>query len=148
MKRHKLPPKWKPSLLTVGTAVLSTAVTFSIWSSPTAILSGLMLISHEYGHYFAGHFGGAKVSSPFFIPLGFATLGATRIKSPKPEAEARIAVSGAVYGSLAAGLAAGLMVISGHSYAVPAIAALLVYEIGWGFLGGDGKKFRQARRGV
>lgn len=148
MKAKWFPEKWRPAASTVGSAVISTAVTYGIWSSPTAILSGFVLIAHEYGHYFAGHSGGAKVSPPFFVPLGFVTIGATRIKGTKPGAEPKVAISGAIYGSLAILLAMGLLTTAGHKVMIPAVSMLLVYEIGWGILGSDGAKYRAAKKGM
>lgn len=148
MKARLFQRKWKRSAVTLGTAVVSAAVAYGIWSQPTAILGVLMLVSHEYGHYFAGHFSGSEVSPPFFVPLGFMTVGATRIKNISKDAAAKIAMSGAIYGTLSATLAAMILFILGLGHLIPGIAVLIAYEIGWGIVGGDGSKYRAAKRGM
>lgn len=140
------PPKQrapKKAILTVGSALVVTAVNFGLMRSPIALLSSSMLIAHEFGHYFAGHFAGSNVSPPFFIPLGIMTLGATRIEDPSV-APKRIAISGVIFGTLA-GLA-GLLVAAALplELSILGVIGLIAYEIGWGVLGSDGKKYRSA----
>jgi membrane-associated protease RseP (regulator of RpoE activity) len=43
------------------------------WPFALALLS--ILVSHEFGHYFAGRYHKTDVSLPFFIPLPFSLLG-------------------------------------------------------------------------
>ena len=42
---------------------------------PFAVSLLAILASHEFGHYFAGRYHGAKVTLPFFIPLPFTAFG-------------------------------------------------------------------------
>jgi hypothetical protein len=121
-------------ILSAGSAAAILAVGYALWKSPLAILGGFVLIAHEFGHYFAGDSVGSEVHLPFFVPLGITTIGATRIKNPD--------------GTLTLGIS--ILLIKGFSLqiAVAAVLGLLAYEMGWGFLGGDGRKLRAALRGV
>lgn len=139
----QLQPAHKSTALTVGSAVAVTAINYGLFKSPLSLLSTSMLVAHEYGHYFAGHFAGSKVNPPFFIPLGIMTMGATRVSDPSV-APKRIAISGVINGMLAGLVGLLISVVVPVEISILGVIGLLAYEIGWGMLGGDGKKYRDA----
>jgi hypothetical protein len=116
------------------------ALIFPIWA---AILVLLVILTHEFAHYFTAHAVGAKPRLPVFVPLGVGVLGVTRIQGLDSQTRRQVAIAGPLAGlSIAIAIA---MVALGTGFVEIAVAALLA--AGWeGYaatFGSDGRKFRQ-----
>jgi hypothetical protein len=144
-KLHSLWLDQKQPLLAASSTIGTVAAVYYRWRSPVAIASSVVLIAHEYGHYFAAKDAGADVMLPFFIPIGAFTIGFTSIKNLKKDKDI-VAAAGPIVGTIVALIISGVVLIFFHHLGVWKFIALAAMEIVNGVLLTDGMRYRQARR--
>lgn len=88
-------------LMTGSTMLLSMAVYAISFGLPYAIGLVLLILVHELGHYMAARQIGLDVGAPMFIPFVGAWISLKGVRLD-PAAEAKVAISGPMLGSIAA----------------------------------------------
>lgn len=142
---HNLWQDQKQPLLAASSTVGTVAAVYYQWRSPVALASSVVLIAHEYGHYFAAKDADADVMLPFFLPVGSLTLGFTSIKNLKKDKDI-VAAAGPIVGTIVALVISGVVFIFFRSLGVWKFIALAAVEVLNGLLLTDGMRYRQARR--
>jgi len=142
--------KFKSIFMLIATALALAALNYTIVHSAIVFIITAVLIAHELGHYFAAIMNGAKADIPYIIPFPFFGIGMTRIKNFKkldPQVRKSILLSGPTTGVFTA------ILILLLSFTIPFIAPILIliialFEVLFNYFGFDGKKYRQAEKGI
>lgn len=137
--------KFSQFILLAGTVMGLAGINYSILHTPFVFIVVLIMLAHEFGHYFAAKFADADPDLPYFIPLPMFTVGVTRIRRMKliPYASRkRILLLGPITASLTAFIFLLLSMILFPNYIIP-LSLLLFGEIVFNYFGSDGRKYRE-----
>lgn len=129
----------------VGTAAATAAVLW--WFLPLwlAVCSLLVVISHEFGHYFSAILQKDVAYLPFFLHIIIGVLGGTFVDDT-PEHALRNALAGPAVGMLVALAIAVGAALAGFWPAFWAALWMLIFQLYSATLGGDGRKYRRFKR--
>jgi hypothetical protein len=132
----------------LATLVASAAINYTILHTPFVFIVILVLLAHEFGHYFTSLANGALPSVPYIIPLPFIAIGITRIKNFKKlpnDVIKSIVLGGPFTGFITAMFI--FMYLLVNPVVLPTYAFLLmVSEVFLNFFGSDGRTYRSIKQ--
>ena len=135
---------WEISSMVLSLMAIA-AINYSIVHSVIVFLALAVLLAHELGHYIIAHREHANPRLPFFIPLPFIMIAATKVQHTTRHTTRKIALAGPCAGALTALLLLVIAIVSGANVElITALVILLISEIVVNFVGSDGKRFRTA----
>lgn len=133
----------KKFLFSIGSALGTAGITYALLPFWPAVVMCSVIFLHELGHFVVARATGAKAQWPLFIPLGIFIVGFTIVKDIKDCYRRFIAIAGPFIGMLTA----GLLMMLGSIYEIPALviasSIALCWEVFAGTLGSDGRRYRQ-----
>jgi hypothetical protein len=124
------------------------AINYTIIHNPFIFFVIFVMLIHELGHYFAALYNDGDPDIPYFIPIPFFPIGITRIRKMKFlsfNSKKNIIVSGPLFGALSAFILYLFSLSLNSVYTLP-LLFLSFTELIFGFIGFDGKKYRQYSR--
>lgn len=140
--------KIKQIFILSSSVLALAAINYTILHSPFVFYAVFIMLIHELGHYFAALYNDGEPDLPYFIPIPFFAIGLTRVKKMKflsLNSKKNILFSGPLFGSLAAFLFFLISYSINSIYTLPFLLLALT-EIIFGYIGFDGKKYRQYSR--
>lgn len=135
-----------PIIKTIVTGSIGGATMGYFLPLELAVLFSCVLLFHEFSHYLTALIVNAKPQLPFFIPLGFAIIGITKVKGIKTKDVRLVALSGPIVGAFVSLTALLLGLVLGSSVLVIGASCSLVFEVYSGTLGSDGAKARKIQK--
>lgn len=137
--------KFKSVALLIFTAAATAAINYSLMNTPFVFLIILVLIAHEFGHYFSALFHGAYPDLPYIIPLPFIAIGITRIRNfhtLPAKIRKSILLNGPVAG-LIASLIIFIYLLSNPIINPIYMLMIAMFEIILNYFGSDGSRYRK-----
>lgn len=122
-----------------------SAINYTIIHNPIVLLSSLILLIHELGHYLMAKNFGANVKFPIFIPLIIMSIGITQVTDLEDRYKSMVALAGPM---LASSFIIVLMLFN-SIYKIFSTKILLLFlfgEIVFNYFGLDGKRYRKFKQ--
>jgi len=127
---------------TLSTIVALAQINYTIFHSPYIIVFALMLLVHEFGHYFVSRLYGADPDLPYFIPLPLISIGITRIRNLDPKYISQVSMAGMLYSSMFLILLIMFNLITPF-FSTLYLFSMLLLELLFNITGSDGKRYRK-----
>jgi hypothetical protein len=127
-----------------GTVLALAAINYSIIHTPFIFIVLLIMLVHEFGHYFAAKFQNGDPQLPYFIPIPFVPIGITRVRRMKFlsfKSKKNIVLFGPILASFTSFILY-LFSLSFYPHYSLSLLLLTIGELLFNFIGFDGKKYR------
>lgn len=145
--KNKLFRKIPEGFITIFSLAALAAINYTLTNSELVFIFILVLLIHEFGHYFAAKKNKAFARLPIFIPLPFLAIGITKVKNLTLKGKKDVAFMGPLAGALASFLLIILNSIFKFTSSIPLIM-LFFGEIIFNYFGADGKQYRRVNRSI
>lgn len=122
-----------------------SAINYTIIHNPIVLLSSLILLIHELGHYLMAKNFGANVKFPIFIPLIIMSIGITQVTDLEDRYKSMVALAGPM---LASSFIILLMLFNSiyKIFSTKILFLFLFGEIVFNYFGLDGKRYRKFKQ--
>lgn len=135
----------KSAAVLVLTAVATAAINYALMPTPFVFFIVLVLIAHEFGHYFSALLHKAEPDLPYIIPLPLIAIGITRVNkfnSLTPKVRKSILLNGPVSGVIAS-LIIFLYLLINPIISPSYMLMIALFEIVLNYFGSDGSRYRR-----
>lgn len=135
----------KSVAILIVTAVATAAVNYALMPTPFVFFIILVLLAHEFGHYFISLLNRASPDLPYIIPLPLIAIGITRVhnfQELKPNSQKSILFGGPLFGVITA-ISIFIYLLTNPIISPLYMLIIALLEIILNYFGSDGSRYRR-----
>lgn len=129
----------------IVTAVATAAINYALMPTPFVFFIILVLLAHEFGHYFVSLLNRASPDLPYIIPLPLIAIGITRVhnfQELKPNSQKSILFGGPLFGVITA-ISIFIYLLTNPIISPFYMLIIASLEIVLNYFGSDGSRYRR-----
>jgi len=135
----------KSVAILIVTAVATAAINYALMPTPFVFFIILVLLAHEFGHYFISLLNRASPDLPYIIPLPLIAIGITRVhnfQELKPNSQKSILFGGPLFGVITA-ISIFIYLLTNPIISPLYMLIIALLEIILNYFGSDGSRYRR-----
>jgi|GEM_PF-6787414 len=135
----------KSVAILIVTAIATAAINYALMPTPFVFFIILVLLAHEFGHYFISLLNRANPDLPYIIPLPLIAIGVTRVhnfQELKPNSQKSILFGGPLFGVITA-ISIFIYLLTNPIISPFYMLIIAALEIVLNYFGSDGSRYRR-----